>query len=120
MRCNVRAGVLGTMTHVDTTTQVHFTLTLQKKCAGGKAPLAAGATERQALHRAAECAVACAADPGNPAAAPPRLLAAAVLFLGCAADGNQPLTGFQGFRVSWQHAAPARRRRPLPGLRGRR
>ena len=65
-------------------------------CAGGKAPLAAGAGERQALHRAAECALACA---GSPAAAPPRLLAAAVLFLGCAADGEQVFQGSRAFLV---------------------
>ena len=69
--------------------------------AGGKAPLAAGAGERQALRRAVECALVCAADA---AAAPPRLLAAAVLFLGCAADGEQPWSS--GLRTRCHACSP--------------
>ena len=55
--------------------------------AGGTAAQASGALDRQALHRAIESALGCT---GEGAAAPPRLLAAAILFLGCAADGAQP------------------------------
>lgn len=102
-RCGVRLGLLGDMTYMDSTlpSSEGHPKYQYNPCAGGKAPLAAGAGERQVLHRARECALACAADP---ASTPPRLLAAAVLFLGCAADGEQLLQGFLlGSRVSWQH-----------------
>ncbi|KAK9841030.1 hypothetical protein WJX81_006565 [Elliptochloris bilobata] len=56
----------------------------------GKAMPATGAAERQALRRAVECALACAAQG---AAAPPRLLAAAILFLGCAAEAFSETEG---------------------------